>query len=84
MTEGQHGLLQQVGGDDLISVVVVELAELSGDALLNGKPLASRVAVQQEHLQKSAWKDGLRLERTRPPSMKIGGTTEQDHGSFGQ
>ena len=51
VAEGQHGLLQQVGGDDLVSVVVVELAELAGDAFLDGEPLARRVAVEQEHLQ---------------------------------
>ena len=51
VAEGQHGLLQQIGGDDLVSVVVVELAELAGDALLDGEPLARRVAVEQEHLQ---------------------------------
>lgn len=51
VAEGQHGLLQQVGGVDLLAVVVVELAELAGDALLDGEPLAGRVAVEQEHLQ---------------------------------
>lgn len=54
VAEGQHGLLQEVGGDDLVSVVVVELAELAGDAFLYGKPLACRVAVEQEHLQEPA------------------------------
>lgn len=51
VAEGQHGLLQQVGGVDLLAVVVVELAELAGYALLDGEPLAGRVAVEQEHLQ---------------------------------
>lgn len=39
MAEGQHGFLQEVGGNDLVSVVVVELPELAGDALLDGEPL---------------------------------------------
>lgn len=51
VAEGQHGLLQQVGGVDLLAVVVVELAELPGDALLDGEPLTGRVAVEQEHLE---------------------------------
>lgn len=52
VAEGQHGLLQQVGGVDLLAVVVVELAELPGDALLDGEPLTGRVTVEQEHFQK--------------------------------
>lgn len=52
VAEGQHGLFQQVGGVDLLAVVVVELAELPGDALLDGEPLTGRVTVEQEHLQK--------------------------------
>lgn len=51
VAEGQHGLLQQVGGVDLLAVVVVELAELPADALLDGEPPTGRVAVEQEHLQ---------------------------------
>lgn len=41
VAEGQHGLLQEVGGNDLVPVVVVELPELAGDALFYGKPLTS-------------------------------------------
>lgn len=52
VAEGQHGFLQEVGGDDLISIVVVELPELSGDALLYSKPLTGRVTVEQKHFQK--------------------------------
>lgn len=39
VAEGQHGLLQQAAGNDLIPVVVVKLPELAADALLNGEPL---------------------------------------------
>lgn len=52
VAEGQHGFLQEVGGDDLITVVVVELPELPGDALFYCKPLSGRVTVEQKHLQK--------------------------------
>lgn len=52
VAEGQHGFLQQVSGVDLLSVVVVELPELSGNALLYSKPLSGRVTVEQKHLQK--------------------------------
>lgn len=51
VAEGQHGLLQEVGGDDLVAIVVVELPELPRDALFNSKPLSGRVTVEQEHLQ---------------------------------
>lgn len=54
VAEGQHGFLQQVGGIDLLSVIVVELTELPSDALFYSKPLSSRVAVEQKHLQKPA------------------------------
>lgn len=54
VAEGQHGFLQKVGGTDLVSVVVVELPELAGDALLYSEPLSSRVTVEQKHLQKPA------------------------------
>lgn len=54
VTEGQHGFLQEVGGHDLVAIIVVKLSELAGDALLYGKPLSGRVAVQQEHLQEPA------------------------------
>lgn len=53
VAEGQHGFLQEVGGDNLVSVVIVELPELPGDALFYRKPLSGRVAVEQKHLQKS-------------------------------
>lgn len=52
VAEGQHGFLQEVGGDDLISIVVVELPELSSDAFFYSKPLTGRVTVEQKHLQK--------------------------------
>lgn len=52
VAEGQHGFLQEVGGDDLISVVVVEFPELPGNALFYRKPLSGRVTVEQKHLQK--------------------------------
>lgn len=52
VAEGQHSFLQEVSGDNLISIVVVELPELSSDALLYSKPLSSRVTVEQKHLQK--------------------------------
>lgn len=51
VAEGQHRFLQEVGGNDLLSVVVVELAELAGDALLYGEPLPGWVAVQQKHFE---------------------------------
>ena len=52
VAEGQHGFLQQVSGVDLLSIVVVELPELSGNELLYSKPLSSRVTVEQKHFQK--------------------------------
>lgn len=58
VAEGQHGFLQEVGGVDLFSVVVVELPELAGDALFDSEPLSSRVAVEQKHLQKPADTEG--------------------------
>lgn len=54
VAERQHGFLQQVGGVDLLSIIVVELSELPSDALFDSKPLSSRVAVEQKHLQKPA------------------------------
>lgn len=54
VAEGQHGFLQQVGGNDFVPVVVVELPEFPGDALLYGEPLSSRMTVEQKHLQKPA------------------------------
>lgn len=57
VAEGQHGFLQEVCGHDLISVVVVELPELPGDAFLYSKPLASRVTVEQKHLQEPEHKE---------------------------
>ncbi len=54
VAEGQHGFFQKVGRDDFVPVVVVKLAEVSSDALLDGKPLTGGVTVEQEHLQKPA------------------------------
>lgn len=52
VAEGQHGFLQEVGGVDLFSVVVVELPELPSNALFYSEPLSGRVTVEQKHLQK--------------------------------
>lgn len=41
VAEGQHGFLQEVGGNDFVPIVVIELPELTGDALFYSKPLAS-------------------------------------------
>lgn len=66
MAEGQHGFLQEVGGNDLLPVVVVELAKLAGDALLYGEPLPGRVAVQQKHFEEPghAGREGGQVSHT--------------------
>lgn len=81
VAEGQHGFLQEVGGHDLVPVVVVELSELAGDALLYSEPLPGRVAVQQEHLQEPAGrqtslrvKNKVRKKMTGSPENEPTGT----------
>lgn len=49
--EGQHQLLQQADGSDLIPVVVVVFPKFTSHVLLNGQPLVGWMAVDEENLQ---------------------------------